>query len=127
MIPNRVLISDKQVEFFENFDLESVVTPVKPEVLHRLLLDAGYDEDKTNFVIDGFKNGFNLGYRGKINVKRTAPNLKLDVGDEVDLWKKVMKEIKLKRYTGPYEKIPFDHYIQSPIGLVPKDNRKNTI
>ena len=37
-----------------------------------------------------------------------------------------MKEVKLKRYAGPFEKIPFDDdYIQSPIGLVPKDGRRD--
>ena len=34
-----------------------------------------------------------------------------------------MKEVKLKRYAGPYKEIPYDNdFIQSPIGLVPKDN-----
>ena len=37
----------------------------------------------------------------------------------------VMKEVKLKRYAGPFETIPYDHYIQSPIGLVPKDNGRD--
>ena len=47
-------------------------------------------------------------------------------GDEIDLWNKVMKEVKLKRYAGPFTEIPFeDDYIQSPIGLVPKDNGKD--
>ena len=32
-----------------------------------------------------------------------------------------MKEVKLKRFTGPFKKPPFEYYIQSPIGLVPKD------
>ena len=31
-----------------------------------------------------------------------------------------MKEVKLKRVMGPYSKVPFKNYIQSPIGLVPK-------
>ena len=31
-----------------------------------------------------------------------------------------MKEVKEKRYAGPYSSIPFKNYIQSPIGLVPK-------
>ena len=31
-----------------------------------------------------------------------------------------MKEVKLKHYAGPYTKIPFAHFIQSPTGLVPK-------
>ena len=31
-----------------------------------------------------------------------------------------MKEVKLGRVAGPFLKVPFDNYIQSPIGLVPK-------
>ena len=56
----------------------------------------------------------------------TAPNLVLRIGSELELWNKVMKEVKLKRYVGPYEEIPFDSYIQSLIGLLPKDNGKAT-
>ena len=37
-----------------------------------------------------------------------------------------MKEVKLGRYTGPFDSPPFEHYIQSPIGLVPKDGGKKT-
>ena len=48
------------------------------------------------------------------------------IGSKTELWNKVMKEVKLKRYTGPFNKIPYECYIQSPIGLVPKDNGKKT-
>ena len=37
-----------------------------------------------------------------------------------------MKEVEARRYAGPYKEIPFDSYIQSPIGLVPKDNGAKT-
>ena len=38
-----------------------------------------------------------------------------------------MKEVEAGRYAGPFEEIPFDNnFIQSPIGLVPKDNGKDT-
>ena len=37
-----------------------------------------------------------------------------------------MKEVNLGRYAGPFEDPPFEHFIQSPIGLVPKDGGKNT-
>ena len=37
-----------------------------------------------------------------------------------------MKEVRLKRYTGSFKDPPFKDFIQSPIGLVPKDNGKNT-
>ena len=45
--------------------------------------------------------------------------------DKIVLWNKVMKEVKLKRYAGLFEQIPFKHYIQLPIGLVPKDGGKD--
>ena len=37
-----------------------------------------------------------------------------------------MKEVKLGRYAGPFKQPPFDNFIQSPIGLVPKDKGKQT-
>ena len=62
-----------------------------------------------------------------MDVRITAPNLKFrEVGDPITLWNKVMKEVKEQRYAGPFEEIPFDNFIQSPIGLVPKDGGKDT-
>ena len=55
----------------------------------------------------------------------TSPNLRLTVGNEKILWNKVMKEVQKKRYAGPFDKIPFKNFIQSPIGLVPKDSGKD--
>ena len=69
---------------------------------------------------------FSIEYKGNRNVVREAPNLKLTVGTKTDLWNKVMKEVKEKRYAGPYTRPPFDNYIQSPIGLVPKDGGRAT-
>ena len=51
--------------------------------------------------------------------------MRLEIGDQIDLWNKVIKEVKLNRYAGPFPEIPFEYYIQSPISLVPKDNGKN--
>ena len=56
----------------------------------------------------------------------TSPNLPLSIGSETELWNKVMKEVQNKRYAGPFEHIPFKNFIQSPIGLVPKDGGKST-
>ena len=76
--------------------------------------------------MDGFTNGFSIEYHGDEQVKLMADNLKFTIGDEVDLWNKVMKEVKLKHYAGPFKEIPYENnYIQSPIGLVPKDNGKD--
>ena len=37
-----------------------------------------------------------------------------------------MKEVKEKCYSGPFETIPYDNYIQSPVGLVPKKGNSKT-
>ena len=37
-----------------------------------------------------------------------------------------MKETELGRYAGPFEQVPYQYYIQSPIGLVPKDGGAKT-
>ena len=96
-------------------------------MLEKLLIESNYDKSETKFLVEGFKNGFPLEYHGKGNVKMTSPNLKFrEIGTPTQLWNKVMKEVKEERYAGPFENIPFEHFIQSPIGLVPKDNGKDT-
>ena len=107
-------------------DLENIVTPVRVGILREYLEISGYDKQKTEFLIKGFTEGFDLGYRGPQDVKLNSPNLKFTIGNELELWNKVMKEVELKRYAGPFESIPYESYIQSPIGLVPKDDGKKT-
>ena len=111
---------------YTNYNLEDVLTPVNVQHLTDLLQRYGYNKAKSDFLIDGFKNGFSIGFSGNMKVKKTAPNLVLHVGNETELWNKVMKEVKEARYAGPFEKPPFEYFIQSPIGLVPKDNRTKT-
>ena len=110
-----------------NLDLENIVTPVKADTLEKLLKEAGYDKEKSEYLVKGFKEGFDLNYQGPLaNCRREAPNLKLRIGSKTELWNKVMNEVELGRYAGPFENPPFDHYVQSPIGLVPKDKSKKT-
>ena len=118
--------ADIQPLFYTNFDLDNIVTPVKVDVYEQMLVQAKYDKVKTAKLVDGFRNSFSLGYQGDMKVRRLAPNLKLRIGNETILWNKVMKEVKEGRYAGPYEVPPFDYFIQSPIGLVPKDGGKAT-
>ena len=87
-----------------------------------MLKDANYDKAET----EGFTQGFSLQYSGDTNVSRQAPNLKFHVGNPTVLWNKIMKEVRLKRFAGPYKTVPFDNYIQSPVGLVPKDQGRDT-
>ena len=97
--------------------------------MEKILRDTNYDADKTEFLVRGFSEGFTLGYEGPLDMKLQSPNLRFQdgVGSELEMWNKIMKEVEAKRYAGPYDEIPFDDYfIQSPIGLVPKDGGKNT-
>ena len=99
---------------------------MKAKIFEQLLKETDYDKEKTEYLIEGFTHGFDIGYRGPTEIKQKSQNLKLTVGDEIELWNKVMKEVQAGRYAGPFEEIPFDSYIQSPIGLVPKDGGKKT-
>ena len=115
---------------FENFNLEEIVTLVKVNKFEQILRESSYDKFDTEnfqFLVNGIKHGFPLGFEGdRKDMKQRAPNIRFTVGDKFELWQKVMKEVKLKRYAGPYEVIPYENYIQSPIGLVPKDGWKAT-
>ena len=91
------------------------------ECFQNFLQQSQYNPEKSKYLIDGFKNGFSISYEGDENVKINSPNLKFrQVGNKTMLWNKVMKEVELKRFAGPFKQIPFKNYIQSPISLVPK-------
>ena len=124
----QIILIFTEVLWFENYNLTDVVTPVDVDKLKDILVNCGYNRQKIDYLCDRFRNGFDLGYEGlEQNVARTAPNLKLRVGSKTELWNKVMTEVKAGRYAGPFKnKPPFEHFIQSPIGLVPKDKGKKT-
>ena len=85
-----------------------------------------YDVVKTEFLYQGFTEAFSLGYEGNKKVRQMSPNLPFRVGNPIILWNKVMKEVKLQRFAGPFSEIPFQHFIQSSIGLVLKDHGNDT-
>ena len=103
-----------------------MITPVNVDTLEHLLKQTRYCEKESKFLIQGFHHGFDIGFRGNTKVCRKAPNLKFTIGNERILWEKVMKEVKLKRFAEPFDEPPFQHFIQSPIGLVAKDGGKDT-
>ena len=51
-----------EILYFENFDLKSIQTPVNIDKLQQLLQETNYSKSETEFLCDGFKNGFSLGY-----------------------------------------------------------------
>ena len=74
MMEKPVCVSEQELPmWFENFDIKNIITPIKAEVLEHLLSDAGYDTQKSRFLVNGFKNGFPLHYEGVQEIQRYAP------------------------------------------------------
>ena len=116
-----MFILEEEVLEYSNLDLWSIQTPVKVDVFEKLLKEAKYEDNKTQFLVNGFRNGFDLEYNGPTNRQDTSANIPIrEVGSQTELWNKVMKEVDKKRYAGPFDNPPFHSYVQSPIGLVPK-------
>ena len=120
----RYILGEKP-KFFENLDITSVITPINVAELQRLLEDTAYDRQETRFLVEGFANGFDLGYRGPTDGRNFSNNIPLTVGSRTTLWNKIMDEVQLGRFAGPFESPPFDYFIQSPVGLVPKSGSNN--
>ena len=116
------MTQQEKIDRFSNQDLVNIESPIKVDVLEELLNKFGYDAAKTQYLVNGFRNGFDIGYRGPLDRKDTVNNIPIrdGVGSKIEMWNKVIKEVHLKRYAGPLDIIPFETYMQSPIGLVPK-------
>ena len=107
-------------DYYFNGDLENVITPVNTRRLIQLLRDLKYEDSEIKFLQQGFTQGFDISYTGPQIRKSTSQNIPFTVGDKVDMWNKLMKEVKLGRVAGPFDEVPFENFIQSPIGLMPK-------
>ena len=88
---------------------------------------SGFPQQRAKFLVNGFRNGFDIGYRGPVHRKHRARNIPIRVGSAQEMWDKLMKEVKLHRYSGPFCHIPYQNYVQSPIGLVPKKGNKTRL
>ena len=120
-----MIITEAETEAY-NYDLENVVTPVDCEKLEYLLKWSNYDPNKTDYLVSGFRFGFDIGYEGPKFRQDTARNIPFKVGNAQIMWDKIMKEVKAKRFAGPFDEVPFENFIQSPIGLVPKSGGDGT-
>ena len=116
---------------YSNYDMNSIASPINYTKLRDLLTKTNYDKEEADFLIDGFENGFSLEYRGSFDRKDKSENILFTpgIGNQSEMWDKIMKEVKMKRFIGPWkeEDIPFSHYVQSPIGLVPKAGGKTRL
>ena len=82
--------------------------------------ESKYDKQEIAYLENSFTYGFDIGYQGSRDRQSSAKNILLKVGSEVELWNKLIKEVRHQRVAGPFDEVPFPSFIQSPIGLVPK-------
>ena len=44
----------------KNMNLDNIVTPVNPDRFEEFLVEAGYDQVKTEYIINDFREGFSI-------------------------------------------------------------------
>ena len=98
--------------------VENLPTPICLEKLDEMLVN--YDQAKKQFLINGFKEGFYLGYKGQANCNIKVPNLLSTENHEEAVAVYLDKEINKGRIAGPFMEIPFKHFQLNPIGVVEK-------
>ena len=113
-------VKDPLIVRFNNLKLDEIVSPINVDKYEYYLKRTGYNTEKTRYLVDGFKCGFDLGYVGPEERQDKSSNIPIRIGSKTILWNKVMAEVKERRYSGPFAEIPLDSYVQSPLGLVPK-------
>ena len=86
----------REILQYHNHNLSDVVTPVKADLLASMLQESNYDQQEIEFLHNGFTKGFDTCYEGPQDRQSRSENIPFTVGDEVDLWNKLMKEVKLK-------------------------------
>ena len=93
------------------------VTPVRIDRLTSVLRE--YDPYFKNFLIQGFSYGFRIHY-SNLRSSFESPNL-LKAHDQPNIvTDKLHKEIEAGRVAGPFSAPPFDNFVVSPLGIVPK-------
>ena len=79
----------------------------------------GYDRDKKEYIIRGFREGFSIGCKRDVSCKEPK-NLKSAYQYPHVVDEKIRTELAAGRMLGPYDAPPVDNLVISPIGLQPK-------
>ena len=87
-------------------------TLVKAEELNNYL--NGYENRE--YIVQGFTVGFDLGHLGETFVQATR-NAKIAEENEPIVQQLVDKEVKLGRFQGPFECMPFENTHISPLSM----------
>ena len=95
---------------------KTLPTPVQVENLNRWL--QGYGKERHS-LIEGFTFGFDLGFEG-IAKNVVCNNLKLASEFPKLVQEKISQKLRLWRTAGPFGTPPFETFVTSPLGVIPK-------
>ena len=100
----------------QNESFWQISTPIKPDRLHHHLTHIGYDKGTTDYLVNGFANGFYLdNYAPVQNI--SAKNSKAVKQSESVVAEKIDQELKAGRIAGPFDTPPFDPFHISPLNI----------
>lgn len=100
-----------------NLSRTEIITPIKVEALDKLLI--GYDPVEHRDLINGFRQGFRIGYAGPI-ISNRPPNLQSAIDNPEIVEEKIQNEVALRRVAGPFDHPPFRIFHASPVGFIEK-------
>lgn len=97
-----------------------VVSPINIEVLEHLLQDYPCPGTR-NYLVSGFRHGFDIGFRGSFIVPNARPRNLMSARNNVNqVSEAIAKELSRGHTSGPFPFPPFPHTHCSPIGSAPK-------
>ena len=100
--------------------LLAVSTPVFVDRLSLCLTDF-LDQDLANYILNGFRHGFDIGFRGVFTNRNTRPRNNLSARRcPEQVCAAIERELALGHTVGPFEDPPFRDKHCSPIGSAPK-------
>ena len=97
--------------------MQSVTPVINVGALQELLIS--YDPAEAQKIISGFKQGFDIGYRGLITDVETK-NLTSALRQPHVMQALIQNEVDKGRFLGPFQEKPFANMRINPIGFVPK-------
>ena len=80
---------------------------------------TGYHPPLRQFLVNGFRYGFRVGFVGERRAAQ-SPNLKSALEQPQAVRCKLLKELAAGRIRGPFPRPPFQEFVCSPLGIVPK-------
>ena len=104
---------------------DHVISPINVATLNRFLTNHP-DRHLVNFLLDGFTNGFSIGYHGSITPEQCRNLLSARHSPDA-VSAAILKEVRHGHTAGPFQFMPFEFFHCSPLGAVPKKDGSHRI